>query len=427
MTSLSENAIIAKYFAYKHLPKVHGEPTYADIDQAEKQTTTNLAKVKTTLGGGHHGMVAINMTPETYATETGSAWNPPDHPGIAPIIPAATSAVESKNITTLYEINLKNANLVADCQDAVQLQLLEAFDEDYFLELRDNLIGYANVTVYEMFQHLYDTCGNQTPYDLRMNAKRINEPYDPATPIIAYFNKVEEICKYATRASDPISPTTVLAAAYVAIQDTNAYDLKIDEWDDKDEDQKTWTNFKAHFTKAYHKYRQKQASVAKAMSNQLNQAQDIQSIMYETLDEFSRTNQLEMANLTTANSALITSNSTLTTRLEQALVDITNLQKDVSNLKKKKKDNGRDNGRGRGNGNTNNTGGGNNSNNGGGNNSNNGGSNSSNTGGSNTYYCWTHGATKNPLDISGNCPNKAPGHKHWATMDRKFGGCEDGC
>ena len=105
---MSENVIESTFFPYQTLPKVYGEPTFQTLYDTAQHLQDNVSAVKTTLGGGNHGHLALILTPVVYHAITGHNWVEPVHPGNPPIVGAGTTQVQARNLITTYEQNLKN-------------------------------------------------------------------------------------------------------------------------------------------------------------------------------------------------------------------------------------------------------------------------------------------------------------------------------
>ena len=151
---MSDNRINQTFFPHATLAKVFGEPNYQNIHDVMAKLGDNASAVKTTLGGGNHGLLAVLMTPAEYHNITGQMWVEPVHPGTVPDMAVGTTAVQARNIMNQHNENLRNFDLVNDTRNALKQQLLEAFDELYLLPLRDRQLGYANVTPQQMMTYL---------------------------------------------------------------------------------------------------------------------------------------------------------------------------------------------------------------------------------------------------------------------------------
>ena len=90
---MAENSIKSTFFPHQTLPKVYGEPTFQTLYDTSQRLRDNASAVKTTLGGGGHGLLAVLLSPATYHAITGNVWAEPAHPGNAPELTERTSQV----------------------------------------------------------------------------------------------------------------------------------------------------------------------------------------------------------------------------------------------------------------------------------------------------------------------------------------------
>jgi hypothetical protein len=73
----------ARFFEYKELTKIHGEPTVDSIVTLLRQVKRNAQRVTTTLGGGQLGYLALVTPPAIYNSIPGSAlFVRPTDPGV---------------------------------------------------------------------------------------------------------------------------------------------------------------------------------------------------------------------------------------------------------------------------------------------------------------------------------------------------------
>jgi hypothetical protein len=416
---MTENKINATYFPHKTIPKVYGEPTFKSIYDTHALLKQNASSVPSSLAGGNHGLLALIIDNEEYNDLTDQVWIEPDHPGAPPVIAPATTAVQMKNITSTYSHNLETWTNVHYTRAALKQQILDTFDDDYLIGLQDPDLGWLNITPLAMISYLYDNFGEISNEDLVVIKSKLNDPYDPTTPIHQYFKRLEEIKVFASKGNAPIADHDLISSAYVSIKNTNAYEKAIDDWDDSDPDYKTWPQFKTDFIKAYHRYKRKTVTQSQPpnQANNLSQNNDITTHL-ANLAIAATADRESLANLATSNTTLTATNAELAKKLDQCLVQITTMQKQIDNLKRNRRNTPNPNANANRNNNDRND----------------------NTNGANNnqrppvvnpaerkHYCWSHGLTNDENHISGNCPNPKEGHCDYATYQRRFGGSNAGC
>ena len=78
----------AKFFEYKDLDKIHGQPTLQLLVKLLRQLKHNAQKVRTTLGGGQLGYLSLNLSLADYNTIPRSApFNRLTDPGVFTPLP----------------------------------------------------------------------------------------------------------------------------------------------------------------------------------------------------------------------------------------------------------------------------------------------------------------------------------------------------
>lgn len=86
-----------RYFEHKTLTKIHGQPTIDSILRLFREVKRNVQKVKTTLGGGQWGYLALVLTTADYNAIPGTtAFNCPTDPGTFSPAPPAGSGVTTR-------------------------------------------------------------------------------------------------------------------------------------------------------------------------------------------------------------------------------------------------------------------------------------------------------------------------------------------
>ena len=74
--------------------------------------------------------------------------------------------------------------------------------------------------------------------------------WDPNQPFELLIDQVERSVDYADAGGDPHSATTILNIAYNQMFKTGIYFLECKDWNTKPTADKTWANFKEHFSAA---------------------------------------------------------------------------------------------------------------------------------------------------------------------------------
>ena len=415
--------------SFQPLTKVIGTPSFKVIHARHKISKQNASSVITTLAGGNHGLLALIIGAAEYTQLTNAVWIEPMNPGLRPIIPANANRVAQENISSQWKNLFDSWKMVKDVREALKKQILEMVDDEFLEDLKDPDTGYANVTPLTMYEHLYTEYGALTPQDISENRNNLKADFNQSTTMISYFYNIREIQSVANRAGNPIPDSDLIAELYLVMDRAGIFAKAIDDWDDLPAVNQTWAQFQAHFKAAYKRHREKQRRQAagnRPVENQANLAMETLATQMERhLSNYANAATVDresLANLISANATLTATNAELTSKMNQCLIELAKMQKEIEKLQKS---GGRNRNR---NGNTNNNG--NNDGNGNGNGSGNG-TNTDNRQAPNPdgwkYYCWSCGLTNNRNHVSMNCSCPKPGHRRFATYERKFGGSEANC
>jgi uncharacterized protein YdbL (DUF1318 family) len=252
------NALIGS-FSTPSLPIVQGEPTYPQLADILKALKANAASIPSNQGGGANGYLGIVMSTAVYSTiAPGDPIITPTVPTQHPTIPrnstdAATSTIVRRHVEKVREWKEYN-----NIQRALKKQLAKAIEHIYLDTPYDDNVGYENVSIHVLIQYLFDEFGDITLIDLRTNAKRLDEDWDPNQPIQTLYNRIKEIQAYTQAGNRTFTDHQLVDAAYTIIYKTGIYYDVCDDWLDLPSNDQNWTNFQRHFTAAHRKAKRKQ-------------------------------------------------------------------------------------------------------------------------------------------------------------------------
>ena len=242
---------IRNSFPQTTLRKIAGEPSYTDIHEIHTIIKSNAASIPTTLGGGDHGHLGLVLGAATYLTVAGVAFTMPTNPGAIPTIPTASTASQITALTRTFNHNFRTYTEANRTDTALKQQIIDAIDEIYIEEQRNQHTGYTSVSTLDLLTHLYDTYGSITSVDLDKNETTMKTKYDPSQPITSLFKRLEDGMEFAEAGNIPFTAEQISNMTYVLIYQTGAYKDDCKEWSRKTTAQKTWTNFKTFFTTCY--------------------------------------------------------------------------------------------------------------------------------------------------------------------------------
>ena len=116
----------------------------------------------------------------------------------------------------------------------------------------------------KLLYHLYTTYAQISPADLQHNDAKLRSPYDANHPIKNLFNHVDNAVEYAASGETPYTPKQVVTMTYQLVFQTCLFldDCKFRKH--KTEANRTWTNFKSHFSGPHQEWHKTQDTTASA-------------------------------------------------------------------------------------------------------------------------------------------------------------------
>jgi hypothetical protein len=170
------------------LPTVQGELDYQTIHANRKFLQANSRANDTHLGGGTLGHLGFIISDASYAmiAPTTDAiptlWATPQAPGRAPANTHGTAA----QISAAHHIREEDVQTYRTCtsvQQALKRQIISVFDPMYLTILNYIMVGYTNISERDMLDHLFETYGNITAVDLKINFEHMRQTWDPQQPV----------------------------------------------------------------------------------------------------------------------------------------------------------------------------------------------------------------------------------------------------
>ena len=89
-----------------------------------------------------------------------------------------------------------------------------------------------------------------TPTELEEAEKALNEPFNPNEPFRLFVCTIEDAIDIVEAAGCPFAPNQIVDKALNNVLKAQALpDIAVREWRNKTSADKTWANFKVHFSK----------------------------------------------------------------------------------------------------------------------------------------------------------------------------------
>lgn len=294
--------------------KVQGQPTNQDIDRLDDELTAIASSFPSDLGGGLHGHAGLVKSDADYALfAPGTPFIVPPNPGLYPQgpIPAAQRdrrLAEHKGLVAQFHTCVGVSKGLKDL-------ILQAVDEDFLLEIRDEGIAYLNVTPLQMLTHLRARWGSMDFVDITALMAECDAPWNAAEVPTKYFNRVDKARRQLSRANIQIDERAMLAKALKSFKDAGDFDPAIREWEARPVATQTYANLKVVMCAEYSKLNRQDATTARATGH---------ASVNNIVQEMAQATEELVAELTERHSkqveALIKSNSEAMEKLTAAIL-----------------------------------------------------------------------------------------------------------
>jgi hypothetical protein len=368
-------------FPHQVVSPVQGDPDYQTIHATRKFLQAYSREIDTHLGGGTLGHMGIildashaHISPTTNDEPT--IWVTPPSPGREPAATDGTAAQISA-ARHLWEEDVQTYQTCTSVQQALKKQIIIVFEPMYLDILNDNMVGYTNISARYMLDHLFETYGNITVVDLKINFEHMRRAWDTQQPFESMFKQIQNCADYSEAGGFLIDHPQQISIGYAKIFATGHFMSACRRWNEKVTIEKTWTQFKSHFEAAHRQHKQIQGeSASTAGYHSANAA------VTHNEDQMAEATIGALANLATATeadrgvvAALIQSNYRLAKQLEDNSTELRELKALLHKERHDKR-----------------------------------GQRSFNP--SPRNYCWTHGYKVGSTHMSFTCKLPKPGHKY---------------
>jgi hypothetical protein len=381
-------------FPHPILPTVQGEPDYQTIHDIRKSLQANSRAIDAHLGGGTLGHLGLIGSDASYAmiapaTEASPTLRvSPTAPGRAPANTDGTAAQISAARHILEE-DVQTYRTYTCVQQAVKKQIINVFEPMYLDVFNDDMAGFANISARDMLYHLFTTYGNITVVDLENNFEHMRRAWDPQQPAEYLFKQIQDCANYSEAWGVLIGHPKQINVGYAKKIATGHFMSACRRWNEKPLADKTWAQFKAHFSAAHRQHKQMQGESAATSGYHSSNA-----AVGQTEDQMAEATIGALANLATATAAdrgIVATLTEANARLVKQLEDNSNELRELKALIKKERFEKQ-------------------------------GQRSFNPSPHN--YCWTHGYKVTNTHTSLSCNFPKQGHKREATRTDNMGGSQ---
>jgi hypothetical protein len=383
------------------VPTVSNPPTYASLQATRNALGAIASATKTTRGGGSHGYMGIVLPGPIYdLVAPGHPFLLPPNPGETPVIVGATAALISAAERQHREA-LRQWQEYNNLHEALKDKLEAAIAPIYLQSIRNRRSAFTQVTLREMFQHLFDTYSNLDSLQIHKNKMRLNEEWDPSGRLEDLISHLEDVQELSTDAHRPIPNSDLVDAGLHCVYGSGLYDVEYATWEARPTAEHTWPNFKSHFLQAQAILTRRQTRTASSAGYTANAAtqelEDLVGRLVANNENHNTTARQDYAAFAaTSQQSSITAQQRSEDAMAKMALQLQALQTEVGALRAARPPRA-------------------------------GRRPPADTRRRPAYrphdsYCWSHGFEVGPTHNSSTCRQTLPGHKREATKDNMLGG-----
>jgi hypothetical protein len=174
-------------FPHVMLTALANKPTAATIKLLTKEVYANTKSIHSIHGGSLNCHLGLAMVPAPCQIQAGALFIEPPHPGAQPVHAAAATSAQITAANHAYDQAMTNFNTCQSVKENIKKQILNPVDNTYPQNLKDDVFGYANITIIQLLQHLQAPYGLFTTKDLETNRKPTNRRMESKQTIQEYL------------------------------------------------------------------------------------------------------------------------------------------------------------------------------------------------------------------------------------------------
>ena len=249
----------------------------------------------------------------------------PTNPGPTVTIPtpAPASAVIS-SLTCEHLKYLRTWRTYTDTDKACKQNLLGLIPEVYYRTLKKKYTVYSVITCLTLLTHLHSEYRRLTSQDIDDIDKRMKISITRETELETFVQQIEDE-QEAVALQNPYTDTKIATITENLMEGTRFYTMDCREWNRKDTMQKTWINFKVHFSREFREHWDQSKQAQSIGYDHTNTQNSANAAMFS---EMTQDHSHALANLATATQ----SDRTTVVNMSQVITDLT-LQLGQANAK----------------------------------------------------------------------------------------------
>jgi hypothetical protein len=132
----------------------------------------------------------------------------------------------------------------------------------YLDVLNDNMVYFANISDRDMLDSILGTYSNITTVDLEINFEHMHRAWDPQQPVESLFKEIQDCADYSEAGGVLIGHPQQINVGYATLFATGHFMSACRRWNEKPLADKTWAQFKAHFSATHRQHKKMQGESA---------------------------------------------------------------------------------------------------------------------------------------------------------------------
>ena len=321
---MGQQDITEKKLAERHVTKIVGQPTDRDLSLLRKELVKIVAKEATSLGGGKHGHVGLLMKEADYKkiSNGGVEFKSPSHPGYFPSSLASVAGTREGQVLQ-HKADLIEYETFAGVTNGVKDLIAGAVSSEWLEEIDDDILGFQNVTILNMLEHLESRGGDIDYIDIQEMRKERDAPWNTNEHIVTYFSEVQRAVKRLKRAGVTSDEVELRANALFSIKTSGEMEYALQEWDKKAKADQTWEKAKTYFSKEYANRRKHKGIEAKqagfgSANQMMGEEEIIEEVTKEILQQVKSSESNELREIIDQQKKMLEANQKLMQQLMQS-------------------------------------------------------------------------------------------------------------
>ena len=251
----------------------------------------------------------------------------PSHPGHHPTTLSSAAGTREKQLLK-HKADLITYEMCQGVINGIKDLIAGAVNNEWLEEIDDDTLGFQNVTILEMLEHLEDRGGDIDYIDIQEMRKERDASWNSNEHIVSYFSSTQSAVKRLKKAGVTSDETELLANALYSIKESGEMEYALQEWDKKAKTDQTWANAKTYFSKEYANRRKHKSIEAKqagfGSANQIGEEEILQEVTKELLQQVKSSESNELREIIDQQKKMLEANQKLMNQLMQSCMQVGN-------------------------------------------------------------------------------------------------------